>query len=417
MKKIFLLLAAAGLLAQLSFAQAAKKNYEFRNGRWYNGVGFTEATWYAVNGKLSKKAPVQIDSVIDLQGRWVVPPMADAHCTSIADNGFAAATLKSYMDEGVFYLQTFGNTQEGRATVAPLLGNLGVPELVFGNGGITAPLGHPFLRYEGPANGFYHHSEWATNYKTLKTSQKMFGNGYWVIGDKVSLTVNWPKIEAQKPGVIAIYLIDSQENGGKEGKGLSAEMAKAVVKRAHKSKLRVFAHVETANDVRLGLKIGVDGFANLPGHNWDGTGDTKQYELSDEDLKKLAKKKVPIATALSKGQSAAQRKAVQEFHGKLLKRMLDANVNVVLGTDDAQRTARSESNYWTGLGSELNRAQLLKILCENTARAIFPDRKIGKIEEGYEASFLVLNGDPLKNLSRTRIADLKVREGDLVVGH
>ncbi|MBK6994391.1 MAG: hypothetical protein IPH31_05510 [Lewinellaceae bacterium] len=198
----------------------------------------------------------------------------------------------------------------------PLLNKAGAPDAVFSNGVITCTLGHPFLEYEGPANKIKNPSLWGEKYAELKTSQKMLGNGYWFIDNKVALEANWDKIKMQNPGVISIYLMDMQNNGGKEGKGLSAEVAKLVVKKAHKSGLRVFANVETADDLRLGLKLGVDGFANLPGHNWDGLGDTKKFELTAADIKTLVKKKTPLVLLLSHGQAAANRAAVQEFHKK-----------------------------------------------------------------------------------------------------
>ncbi|MFN0175326.1 MAG: hypothetical protein ACKVU0_11805 [Saprospiraceae bacterium] len=394
-------------------AQTAGKNYEFRNGQWYNGKGFVTATWYTTNGVLSKKAPAKIDSMIDLEGRWVVPPMGDAHCSSITENPSAANTLGQYMGEGVFYLQMLGNTQEGRTATAPLLNKDGAPDAVFANGVITCTLGHPFLEYEGPANKIKNPTLWGEKYAELKTSQKMLGNGYWFVDNKVALEANWDKIKMQNPGVISIYLMDVQNNGGKEGKGLSAEVAKLVVKKAHKSDLRVYAHVETADDLRLGLKLGVDGFANLPGHNWDGLGDTKKFELTAADIKTLVKKKTPLVLLLSHGQAAANRAAVQEFHKKTLKRLFDANVVVAMGSDDSQRTMRMELNYWFGLG-ELDDANTLKVLCENTPRAIFPNRKIGKIENGYEASFLVLGDNPHSNVLKARVQAFKVKNGVLL---
>ncbi len=69
----------------------------------------------------------------------------------------------------------------------------------------------------------------------------MLGNGYWFIDSKEALDKNWVRIKEQKPDVLSIYLLDSQNSGGKESKGLSPDVAKAVVKKAHKSGLRVFA--------------------------------------------------------------------------------------------------------------------------------------------------------------------------------
>jgi hypothetical protein len=410
MKKIFLLLFLAAIAQSLT-AQTAPKTYEYRNGSWYNGKDFTPGTWYVVGGRLTKKAPAKIDSIVDLLDRWVVPPSADVFCSSVAGNSAASTTLKLYFEEGAFYLQILGNTTEGRAAVEGLVNKSTSPDATFGNGGLTCTLGYPFLKYEGPAQGIRNPQLWGTKYDQIKTGTKMLGNGYWFIDSKDALNKNWDKIKAQKPQVISIYLLDAQKNGGKEGKGLSAEVAKLVVKKAHKSDLRVYAHVENEDDVQLALKLGVDGFANLPGHDWDGSGDVKKYELSDDDLKKMAKKKVPVAACFSHGQNATA-PAVQAFHLATIKRLLDNDVNLVLGSDDSQRSGRVELSYWFNLGG-LDYGKLLKVLCENSPRAVFPDRKIGKIDEGFEASFVVLNDNPLTNILKLRAVSVKVKNGIL----
>jgi imidazolonepropionase-like amidohydrolase len=233
------------------------------------------------------------------------------------------------------------------------------------------------------------------------------------VDNKEALAANWNKIKMQNPGLIFIYLLDAENNGGKEGKGLSAEMAKLVVKKAHKSGLRVFAQVETANDLRLGQKLGVDGFANLPGHNWDGNGDTQKFALNDADIKALAKKKTPIVLLLSHGQSAANKAAVQEFHKKTLQQLKAGGVMVAMGSDDSQRTLRMELNYWFSLG-ELDDAWTLKVLCEHTPKAIFPKRKIARLEDGYEANFLVLADNPMSNVLKSRVQAFKVKNGILL---
>lgn len=401
------------LLSLFLFAQSAAKNYEYKNGQWYSGQEFVSGTWYVSNGLFTQKAPVQIDSVIDLEGHWVIPPIADAGCSNIADNRSAAGMIKQYMDEGVFYLQILNNTQEGRKAVQPILNQPNSPDASFTNGAITCSLGEPFLKYEGPVQDVPNPADWAKSYDKIKTSRKLLGDAYWFVDNKTALNANWEKIIAQKPDVIMIYLLDAQVNGGKESKGLSIEMAKAIVKKAHKENLRVHAWVEIADDVRIGLKIGVDGFANLPGYNWDGSGDPAKFEISKEDLKKLAKKKIPVSTLLAHAQSAMTRPAVKEFQSKMFNRLIENGVQLVVASNDPQRTIRSEVNYLNGLAKQ-NGANLLKILCENTAMSIFPNRKIGKIKEGYEASFLVLNDDPFANVLKIRSISFKVKNGILL---
>lgn len=413
MKKIITSLPFVLCLMAIASAQNPSKVYEFRNGQWYDGQGFVTATWYTANGVLSKKAPAKVDSVINLEGKYIIPPFGDAHCSSVSENPSASNTLSMYMGEGVYYLQIVGNTQEGRSASSPLLNKPTTPDATFSNGVITCTLGYPFLEYEGPANKIKNPSQWGEKYAELKHSQKMLGNGYWFIDNKDALAANWEKLKMQNPDVVFIYLLDAQNNGGKEGKGLSAEVAKMVIKKAHKAGLRVFAQVETAEDLRLGVKLGVDGFANLPGHNWDGNGEARKYELNEADLKMLAKKKIPVVLLLSHGQTAANKTAVQAFHKKSLVQLKKAGVVVVMGSDDSQRTLRMELNYWFGLG-ELDDAWTLKVLCENTPKAIFPKRKIARLDNGYEANFLVLADNPLTNVLKSRVQAFKVKNGVII---
>lgn len=394
-------------------AQKSTPVYAFTNGNWYNGNGFSPATWYTVGGKLTKKAPAQVDSVIDLSGRWVVPPLGDAYSSSIAGNPSVENQLKFYLDEGVFYLQILENTQEGRKAAEAAAKKIDSPDLVFANGGITCTLGYPFLKYEGPAQGIRDQKTMAERYDQIRNNRAQEGDGYWFVDSKDAVNKVWNKIMEQKPGVISIYLLDAANSGGKETKGLTEEVAKIVVKKAHRSKLQVFAHVETSDDVTLGLKIGVDGFANLPGHNWDGTGDGQKYELKEADVKKMAKKKTAVVPLFSHAQTQTRRPGAQEQQAKLLKYLLDNGVNVVIGSDDSQRTIRGELNYWFQSGN-LDYAQTLKILCVNTPQTIFPKRKIGRFDDGYEASFLVLSDNPLTNLLKLRALAFKVKNGELL---
>lgn len=397
--------------AIVSAQSPVTKTYEFKNGNWFTGSGFAPGTWYSVNGTFSQKAPAKVDSVVDLEKHWVIPPTGDAFSAVTATGNVAGLMLENYWQEGVFYLQILSNNQAGRKAIESQVNQPKTPEALFANGGLTCTLGKPFLEYEGPANNMRNPVFWKEHYETLKTERKMAGDGYWFIDDKKALDDNWEKIRAQKPGILSIYLLDVANNGGKPGKGLSADMAKAIVKKAHKADLRVFAHVETAEDLRFGMKIGVDGFACLPGHKWDGKTDLSVYELNEEDLKKLAKKKTPLIALLAQGQSAsAEQKLVQEFHAKTLRRLFGADVHVVIGSDDIQRTSRSEINYWFSLGG-INHLKALQSLCEFTPQAIFPNRKIGKIAEGHEASFLVLREDPSLNILKMRMQMFKVKKG------
>lgn len=409
MKQFLLVLAAFAGLASAN-AQIAAKSYEFKNGAWFTGTGFETATWYTVNGVFSKKAPLKIDSTIDLSGKWIVPPMADAFCTSIVDQGAAPKLIQATFDEGIFYLRLAGNTQEGRAVVEPLLNKSNAPDAIFSNGALTCSLGYPFVQFEGPAQGLRNPQQWGQQYDKIKSGRKQLGNGYWFVDNKEALTANWPKILAQKPGYIFIYLLDAANQGGKEGKGLSADMAKAIVKKAHKAGIQALAFVETAADARLALKIGADGLANLPGYNWDGSGDLKNLELTLDDFKKMAKKKMFVTPLFAANQGNIGKAAVLNFQTQTFERIMASGVSMVMGSNDPSRTSRVELGYWFNIGKN-NYLKLIRAACETSPQSIFPKRKIGKIENGYEASFLVLDQDPSQNLLILRMISMKVKNG------
>lgn len=79
-------------------------------------------------------------------------------------------------------------------------------------------------------------------------------------------------------------------------------------------------------------------------------------------------------------------------------------VTVLIGSDHAD-TPLAEALNLHGTGVFTN-AELLRMWSETTARAIFTERRIGRLAEGFEASFLVLEGNPItdfRNVQRIRL--------------
>ena len=57
---------------------------------------------------------------------------------------------------------------------------------------------------------------------------------------------------------------------------------------------------------------------------------------------------------------------------------------------------------------------LLKIWSEATSELIFANRKIGRLQEGYEASFLVLDGNLLEDFAKVKNIRLRFKQGDCI---
>jgi len=57
--------------------------------------------------------------------------------------------------------------------------------------------------------------------------------------------------------------------------------------------------------------------------------------------------------------------------------------------------------------------KLLQILI-NTSKEIFPNRKLGALEEGFEANCLILNRDPTENIDHIKTIALRIKNGKII---
>lgn len=55
--------------------QQTPQNVCFKHGRWFDGKTFRRRMYCSVGGILSDRKPEHIDLIVDLHGRFVVPPL------------------------------------------------------------------------------------------------------------------------------------------------------------------------------------------------------------------------------------------------------------------------------------------------------------------------------------------------------
>ena len=60
----------------------------------------------------------------------------------------------------------------------------------------------------------------------------------------------------------------------------------------------------------------------------------------------------------------------------------------------------------------MDNLRLLKAWTETTPQAIFPERMIGVLADGYEASLLVLEGNPLEDFQNVRRIRRRFKRGN-----
>jgi hypothetical protein len=400
---------------------SSSHNYEFTNGKWFNGQKFVAQTFYSAGGILTTKKPARIDRVFDLSGKYVVPPFGEAHNHNLdwsSDERFARVT-RMYLEGGVFYVKNPNSLLRSRKATLERINKPTSVDGILSNGGLTGAGGHP-IEIVSPRRGF----------------QPGDGEGgfYFVINTLADLNQKWPAIKAGQPDFIKTYLLYSEEYAKRKDddkylgwRGLDPAILPAIVRLAHEAGLRVSTHVESATDFHNALVAGVDEINHTPGFRPENNDianykNLSRYVISEADARLAARKRVVVVTTMGETieavlngkEDAAGRNAVREMIIHNLQLLKKHGVSIAIGSDDYGHTSVPEALSLSKL-QVFDNLTLLKMWCENTAATIFPNRKIGHLKPGYEASFLVLGGDPILDFANVKKIELRIKDGEVLV--
>jgi hypothetical protein len=422
------------------------KNYQLTNGRWFGGRGFHSTTFYAVNGVLTRAKPPRVDEVLDLADGFVVPPFGEAHNHNVEGPWNIDTVIQRYLKDGVFYVKIPNNLRRFSAQILDRLNTPDSIDVAFANGGLTASGGWPVSLYGGVLS--------TSRYASVvgAVDEGWFDNqAYFLIDTVTDLESKWPTIKAGKPDFIKTYLSNSEDFEKTRTdqrlsirKGLDPKLLPPIVEKAHRDGLRVSTHVETAADFRHAVNPGVDEINHLPGWFIPVPEHAERTRLTEGDAQLAARRGVVVVTTTvasafmsnpadyhaqgtGHGQHGAAPHAAHAIPGHQKPSVISTppfarvvqihnlrllhrhGVALAIGSDHAETSLTEALNLYDLL--VFDNVTLLQMWCETTARAIFPWRKIGRLEEGYEASFLVLNGDPLEDFTRVKTIRLRFKQG------
>jgi len=217
---------------------------------------------------------------------------------------------------------------------------------------------------------------------------------------------------AKKVDLIKIWVDD--RNG--TVKKLSPELYTAVIDEAHKNKLRVIAHIYTLEDAKGTLRAGLDAFAH----------GVRDMDL-DEEFMSLVKKNPNLVlgpnmpdrgvvadiewlrpvlpaeafAALQKGNTnRADANAFWQIQARNLAKMNSLNAHIVVGTDgNTPYAPHFEMEDMVAAG--MTPAQVIRAATSNGAQFLRMT-DTGTIEANKSADFIVLDANPLDNITNTR---------------
>lgn len=356
--------------------------------------------------------------VVDLSDHYVIPPMANAH-QHITNLGDAANNL--YMTAGVFYAWNPNNvasivTDEARRFFA----RSDTYDTKQALGGITEPGGHPERLYIDIL------SQWVYQ---GKDRDFFLDNAFHYGGSTSEIDAALDRLVEQGADFVKIYVLHSEEYEKRRAddkyygaKGLNPDNVAYLVDAAHRRDLPVAAHIETAADFRVTVAAGVDMLAHLPAYTSEDTVEgyaaktltdadataaaaagvtiVPTYALARARYDRLVKEGKPVDQALIDAQYATQ--------AANLRRLLDAGVPVLTGTDSFIEVTK-ELHHCVDIGAMTRREAVEAAL--GTGALLFPERRLGRIEPGFEADFLVLEGNPLDGIDALDNIALRVKAG------
>jgi imidazolonepropionase-like amidohydrolase len=383
------------------------------NGQWFNGKSFEARAVYSVNGRFTMKKPTRVDRTLDLAGTWVVPPFGEAHnhnLNGIEDRDRKA--IQKFLADGVFYVKEPGNFLLSDEIKQRLGLNRpdGIDVVLAQGASLTSTGGHPALLAE---------IVWLPQGYFKGPKEALNGYRFFTIDSETDLEQKWPRILGQHPEFIKTMLLFSDEFEKRKNDpayfgqyGLDPRLLPKIVAKAHAARLRVSTHVNNAADFHKALVAGVDEIAHLPL--------TGLAPITLEDARLAAKRGVVVVTTCAAVISLPPAVLPKSDLPQVLKTQLanlkllhENGVKLAIGSDNVSDSSLKEFEYLQKLGV-FDKLTLLKMWTETTAQTIFPERKIGALKPGYEASFLALAGNPLEDLQNVRKIKLRFKQGVLL---
>jgi len=352
-----------------------QKSYQFTNGQWFDGKVFRRRNFYSVNGVLTLKKPAKIDEVADLKNGYVIPPFAEAHNHWLEPQR-VDKYIQNYLRDGVFYIKDEANLPYLVSQFRDKLNRPTSVDFITALQGFTGSGGHPLEIIRQFKEIGVLPKEW---------SERDFdGKAVMIVDDAKDIPSRWSLLLESKPEFVKAFLLYSEQYGmhkdNPKKSGLNPKLLPEIVRLAHKAGLYVSVHISTATDFHNALVAGADEIAHLPFIDFDKELGNDQFLIRKADAQLAAKRGVRVITTLGwltadldddpqRAEEARTQVVIPNL--RLLKRH---SVKLLVGSDQFRQTSLPEILLISSLKVFTN-LELLKISCETTPQAIFPNEK------------------------------------------
>lgn len=394
----------------------------YRSASVFDGERFIQRD-LCIDEAVFVKCPKRGGTEIDLAGLYVTPPFGDAH-THHFDGPF---TLEWHIslarDAGVFYAMTMTAPTSGVTQIRDRLDGPGNIDVATSLGGITGPQSHPAEIYEALALGIRGYDEQVARADEIYASRRASNDAYYVVETEDDVRVQLAKVLAGEPDHIKVFLRHSErytEDWGKwgPGGGINPSLLPLIRQLTTDSDKRLAVAASSISDYRAALRNGADIITHLPCYQDTEADPTSVYYDTDTEDECLI--------SIEEAEQAAR----QDMIGTIImtewvkdrpQKLVDwEQINILRLSAAGAPLAFASNNYGSTIvpgliaGVEkgfLPPATTLKIATMDTPNAIFPERKVGCLDIGCEASFIAFAENPLFAFSTISDIQYRVKDG------
>ncbi len=351
---------------------------------------------------------------VDARGKIVMPGLIDTHVhifggSFTADRGHGEeafrkemadevpATLKEYIRHGVTTVKSTGDPVSLILELRDQLnrGRLVGPRLLVVGPGFTAPNGHP-------ASTLLKNDPWWRSEHSVEIDDP----------DKARAEVR----RVANQGVDAIKLVYHSGPhpefipAGVPMEKLPESVMRAIIDEAHRQGLRATVHTWHEQDAIDVIGAGADGLEHGVGHALLSDGRLAETLLAHNAFYVPTLRVYTLATTPSTLPTAKQN----------LKSLADKDVLIALGTDTIANSEGTppglntvqELEFMADAG--LSTSQIIRSATRNAAEHLGLANDLGTVEAGKIADLIIVDGDPLQDISSLHKVCMVVQQGRIV---
>lgn len=394
-------LAVVAAFAASSAVAAAPCDLALTDANVWNGTAYEKRTLAIKGGRFvaDPTTPVSIDASF----LYLTPPFADAHTHTIdTPRGPDDETHRRYVGQGIFYALNPNNIRPKGPTPPA---QAGLVELQATGGGITRTGGHPQPLYTGLAQrGFL---------GPVKV-EDLPGRAFHLADTPEAARAAVRAVKANGASIVKLYLL---HHASADSAGLSGASFDAAVAEAKALGLRQIVHIEDAADFRRAVAAKVTALGHMPYDSPSAAHPAESYRITAADAAAAAAAGVTVVPTASVGAmryDGAKLAEVLAIMRHNLTMLRNAKVKIAVGADTYSLGMHHEINTLRSFAL-FETPEIVEMATKNGAELAFPGRKLGRIADGYEASFVAYFYPLTQGWAGQREPAIGMRDGEVMV--